>query len=265
MKKSRLENYINEIKLHQGKVLSVFITCGFPSPEGFEELVLSLFDAGADMIELGVPFSDPIADGSVIQFSSQQALLHGINLERTLLIAEKIKSRSDKPIILMGYANPFLSYGVSELAKSIKEIGIDGIIVPDVPIEEYNDFFEDKFNEVDTILLVSPTTPTERVIEIGNRSSGFVYCVSVKGITGKQKIEQKNSIEYVRDLRYILKDKNILVGFGISDEQTAYNFSGVSDGVIIGSAVIKSLLNSNGTNKETLDFVRRIKNKISNY
>lgn len=264
MKKSRLENYINDIKLHSGKVLSVFITCGFPSPDRFEELVLSLFEAGADMIELGVPFSDPIADGSIIQLSSQQALLNGINLEKTLLTAEKIKSQSDKPIILMGYSNPFLSYGISDLAKSIKEIGIDGIIVPDVPIEEYDDFFEDNFNEVDIILLVSPTTPKERVIKIGNKSSGFVYCISVKGITGKQQIEQKNSLEYVRDLRYILKHKNILVGFGISNEQTAYNFSRVSDGVIIGSAVIKLLLNSNGTNKETLDFIKRVKNKISN-
>lgn|SRR5574338_565582 len=264
MKMSHLENYINNIKLKSGKILSVFITCGFPSPDGFDELVLSILDSGADMIELGVPFSDPIADGSVIQLSSQKALSYGINLEKTLLIAEKIKSQSDKPIILMGYANPFLSFGISDLAKSIKEIGIDGIIVPDVPIEEYDDFFGSNFDDIDTILLVSPTTPEERVIQIGNKSKGFVYCVSVKGITGKHQLEVKESLEYIGGLRQTLKDKNILVGFGISDKDTAYNFSRVSDGVIIGSAVIKSLLNSNGTYNKTLDFIKRIKNKISN-
>jgi tryptophan synthase alpha chain len=130
-----------------------------------------------------------------------------MNLEKTLEIAAKIKSKTEKPIILMGYANPFLSYGISNLSASIKEIGIDGIIVADVPLEEYDDFFGSDFNEVETIMLVSPTTPTERVIEIGNKSSGFVYCVSVKGITGKQKKIEQNSIDYVSNTKNILNNK----------------------------------------------------------
>jgi len=264
MKQSKLENYISNISREGGKILSVFLTCGFPSKDGFEELALSIFDAGADIIELGLPFSDPIADGSVIQYSSQQALSNRMNLEKTLEIANKIKSKSDKPIILMGYANPFISYGISNLEKSIKEIGIDGIIVPDIPIEEYDDFFGNDFKDIDTILLVSPTTPKDRIIEIGNKSSGFVYCVSIRGITGKQNIIEQNSIDYVRATKNILKNKNVLVGFGISDEESAKTFSNISDGIIIGSAVIKLLINSNGTYTETLDFITRIKSKISN-
>lgn len=264
MKRSKLENYIKNITSKDGKILSIFLTCGFPAKEKFVNLTLSFFDAGADIIELGVPFSDPIADGSVIQYSSQQALLNGINLEKTLEIAYTIKKNSDKPIILMGYANPFLSFGIEHLSESIKQIGIDGIIVPDVSIEEYDDFFKDHFVDIDTIMLVSQTTPSERVIEIGRKSSGFVYCVSVKGITGKQILAKQDSINYVSTTKNILKDKNILVGFGISDEESAKSFSKVSDGIIIGSAVIKSLMNSNGTYSETLDFIKRVKSKISN-
>ena len=263
MNKNKLENYIKNIKNKGGKILSVFLTCGFPSKEGFEELALSVFDAGADIIELGVPFSDPIADGSVIQYSSHEALSNKITLEKTLEIAGKIKDKSDKPIILMGYANPFLSYGISNLSKSMREIGIEGIIVPDVPLESYDDFYGNHFKEIDTIMLVSPTTPEERVIKIGKRSSGFVYCVSVKGITGKQNKVENKSVEYVKSVRNLLHTENVLVGFGISDADSAKTFSDVSDGVIIGSAVIKSLMNSNGTYKETLDFIKRIKSKIS--
>jgi tryptophan synthase alpha chain len=263
MKQSKLEKYISNGTNKGDKILSVFLTCGFPSPDGFEELACAVFDAGADMIELGVPFSDPIADGSIIQYSSQQALANGMNLDQTLEIAARIKSKSEKPIILMGYANPFLSYGITNLSATINEIGIEGIIVPDVPLEEYDDFFGSVFNEVETIMLVSPTTPQTRVIEIGNKSSGFVYCVSVKGITGKQKSIEQYSIDYVRTTKNILNDKKVLVGFGISDEESAKTFSNVSDGIIIGSAVIKSLMNSNGTYTKTLDFISRIKKIIS--
>lgn len=264
MKQSKLENYINKVNDDGSKVLSVFLTCGFPSKEGFEDLALSILDAGADMIELGVPFSDPIADGSIIQYSSHKALNNGISLQTTLEAASKIKSQTQKPIILMGYANPFLRYGLTKLSKSMQEIGIDGIIVPDIPIEEYDDFFNDDFENIDTVMLVSPTSSKERVIKIGNKSSGFVYCVSVKGITGDKNKFEDSSIKYVQSTKLLLENKKILVGFGISNEETAYNFSRVSDGIIIGSAVIKSLMNSNGTYKDTLDFIKKIKIKISN-
>lgn len=262
MKPSKIKNYIKDINDNGSKVLSVFLTCGFPVKEGFEELALSVLDAGADMLELGVPFSDPIADGSVIQYSSQVALQNGINLETCLSVSKKIKAKTTKPIILMGYANPFLSYGIDRLASSIKENGVDGVIVPDVPIEEYDSFFGDSFTETDTILLVSPTSTKDRIVEIGKKSTGFVYCVSVKGITGKKNNFELSSIEYIKSTKSILENKKVLVGFGIADEKSAKEFSNVSDGIIIGSAVINLLNNSNGDFKETLDFVSRIKKTI---
>jgi tryptophan synthase alpha chain len=263
MKQSKIENYIKSINDNGSKFLSVFLTCGFPVKDGFEDLVLSVLDAGADMLELGVPFSDPIADGHIIQYSSQVALQNGMNLESCLSITKKIKSQTSKPIVLMGYANPFLSYGIDRLATSIKESGVDGIIVPDVPIEEYDSFFEDYFIESDTIMLVSPTSTKERVIEIGNKSTGFVYCVSVRGITGKKNSFEQNSIEYIKSTKSILENKKVLVGFGISDEKSAIDLANVSDGVIIGSAVINLLKDSNGNFYSTLDFVSRIKKAIS--
>ena len=263
MKQSKIENYISKINNEGSKVLSVFLTCGFPSPDGFEDLALSILDSGADMLELGIPFSDPIADGNVIQYSSQKALDNGITLEKALVGAQEIKSKTSKPIILMGYANPFLKYGLKKLSKSINDIGVEGIIVPDIPIEEYDDFFSNDFSDIDTILLVSPTSTKERVIKIGEKSSGFVYCVSVKGITGKQNSFQQDSIEYVSTTKTTLSNKKVLVGFGISNADTAKSFSSVSDGVIIGSAVINLLKNSNGTYKEVFDFISNIKKSIS--
>lgn len=263
MNQSKIENYIEDINDNGSKVLSVFLTCGFPEKEAFEELALSVLDAGADMLELGVPFSDPIADGSVIQYSSHIALQNGINLKTCLSITKKIKEQTAKPIILMGYANPFLSYGMDRLASSIKENGVDGVIVPDVPIEEYDSFFGNSLIDTDTILLVSPTSTKDRIVEIGKKSSGFVYCVSVKGITGKKNIIEQSSIEYIKSTKSILENKKVLVGFGIADENSAIEFSNVSDGVIIGSAVINLLKDSNGSFKETLDFVSRIKKAIA--
>lgn len=263
MKQSKIENYFKSLNDNGSKILSVFLTCGFPIKDGFEDLALSILDAGADMLELGVPFSDPLADGPVIQYSSQVALQKGINLETCLSITKKIKIKTTKPIILMGYANPFLSYGIDRLATSIKENGVDGIIVPDVPIEEYDSFFGNYLIESDTIMLVSPTSTKERVIEIGKKSSGFVYCVSVKGITGKKNNFEQNSIEYIKSTKNILENKKVLVGFGISNEKSAIDFANVCDGVIIGSAVINLLKDSNGNFNKTLDFVSRIKKAIS--
>lgn len=263
MRQSKIENYIKKVNDDGNRVLSVFLTCGFPSKNRFEELALSVLDAGADMIELGVPFSDPIADGSIIQYSSHKALSNGINLETTLEFANKIKHQTQKPIILMGYANPFLSYGIVDLSKAIIEIGIDGIIIPDIPVEEYDEFYNNEFDNIDTILLVSPNSSTERIIDIGSKSSGFVYCVSIRGITGEQSNFEDRSIKYAQSTKKLLKNKKVLVGFGISNEKSAYNFAEVSDGIIIGSAVIKLLMNSNGTYKDALDFIRKIKTKIS--
>lgn len=218
---------------------------------------MQIFDSGADMIELGIPFSDPIADGPVIQYSSQIALENGVTIENVFSIVDEVKKHSKKPNILMGHANPIQSYGQKRFFSDCQRLKVDGIIIPDVPLDEYDDFFTPKPESTDTILLVSPTSDDERITQIGEKSGGFVYCVSVKGITGERNSINNKSIEYVRRVKSLLPEKNILVGFGISSPQTAKNFAQVSDGVIVGSTIIKSLMNENLN--RTLEKIKSLK------
>jgi tryptophan synthase alpha chain len=258
---SNIESTIKNELSNGRKVLSVFLTTGFPAMAGFTDLVLQILEAGADMIELGIPFSDPIADGPVIQYSSQVALANGVNVEKVFNAVEEIKRNSNKPLILMGYANPIQSYGLENFIRSCKQIDADGLIVPDIPIEEYDDFFSESMNGLDVILLVSPTSEDERIKLIGNKSRGFVYCVSVKGITGERNSVSDESIKYIQKVKRILPDKNILVGFGVSSPKIARTYAEFSDGVIVGSAIVK-LLSENKV-KEAIDFVSSIKNGMN--
>ena len=259
---SYISDYIKKKNEANEKVLSVFLTSGFPDKENFVKLALDVLDAGADMLEIGFPFSDPLADGPIIQASSQKALLNGINLQTTFQYLKEIRKKSDKPLILMGYANPVLSFGVDNFAEEIKNTGANGVIIPDVPIDEYDNFFNKSFEETDKILLITPTTNEERVKEIDKRSSGFVYCVSVSGTTG---LHNKNkSLEFIKKNQKLVTKNKMLVGFGISNEEDAKKYSPFCDGVIVGSAVIKSLMNENGNHNQTVKLVRELKNALRN-
>lgn len=258
---SRIELTIQNEISNGRKVLSVFLTAGFPSVESFSDLVLNVFEVGADMIELGIPFSDPIADGPVIQYSSQRAIENGVNLEKVFLKLNEIRKNSDKPIILMGYANPILNYGLNSFLSTCNELKVDGLIIPDIPLEEFDSFFDSSVKNIDTIMLVSPTSDDNRIKMIGEKSKGFVYCVSVKGITGERNSVSEESLNYIGKVKSLLPDKSILVGFGISNPQSAKSFSSVSDGVIVGSAVIKLL--SEKKYKETFELISSIKRELS--
>lgn len=258
---SNIESVIKSEISNKRKVLSVFLTAGFPSLNNFSDLVLQVFDAGADIIELGIPFSDPIADGPVIQHSSQVALENGVNISKVFELVSVIKKHSNKPIILMGYANPILSYGVKEFFSACENVKVDGLIVPDIPLEEYDFFFDSNSNKIDTILLVSPTSGEKRIQMIGEKSRGFVYCVSVKGITGERNKVSGESLKYITKVKSLLYDKNVLVGFGISSPQIARQFASVSDGVIVGSAIIKLLRDNK--QKEMIDLVTSIKKNLT--
>ena len=259
---SYISDYIKKKNEANEKVLSVFLTSGFPDKENFVKLALDVLDAGADMLEIGFPFSDPLADGPIIQASSQKALLNGINLQTTFQYLKEIRKKSDKPLILMGYANPVLSFGVDNFAEEIKNTGANGVIIPDVPIDEYDNFFNKSFEETDKILLITPTTNEERVKEIDKRSSGFVYCVSVSGTTG---LHNKNkSLEFIKKNQKLVTKNKMLVGFGISNKEDAKKYSPFCDGVIVGSAVIKSLMNENGNHNQTVKLVRELKNALRN-
>jgi len=258
---SKIESSIKNELNNGRKILSVFLTAGFPKIEQFPDLVLNSFEAGADIIEVGVPFSDPIADGSVIQYSSQIAISNGVNLENIFSMIEQVKRNSDKPVILMSYANPIYHYGLKNFFSACRQTKIDGLIVPDIPIEEYDDFFSVNSENTDIILLVSPTTDDDRIIQIGNISRGFVYCVSVKGITGERNSADEESIKFVRRVKSLLPDKNVLVGFGISSPEIAKTFASISDGVIVGSSIIKSLIEEGS--QKTIEKIKSLKAAIT--
>ena len=255
---SGIKKYIEEKSSQGKKVLSVFLTSGFPDPKSFTGLALKVLDAGADMLEIGFPFSDPLADGPVIQHSSNTALQKGINLEKTFGYVKQIREKTEKPLILMGYANPVMSYGVKKFAEDCKSSGVDGLIIPDVPLEEYESFFTPDFNGLEKILLISPTTTDERIRLTDDKSSGFVYCVSVSGTTGNEKAEK--DIEFIEHSCSILKKNKMLVGFGISSEEDVRKYSPFCDGVIVGSAVIKSLMENKDSTDKTLELIKELKN-----
>jgi tryptophan synthase alpha chain len=205
------------------------------------------------MLEIGFPFSDPIADGPIIQQSSQTALSNGIDLFKTLNYVKEINEHTDKPIILMGYANPLLSYSLDKFADDSKRIGVDGLIVPDIPLDEYDNFFT-----------ITPTTPTDKIKMIDEKSSGFVYCVSVTGTTGIKKTASTDNFQFIKNAYEQCTNNKVLVGFGISSVEDVKYYKPYCDGVIVGSAVIKSLMNDNSKSQKTLELVRKLKSGLIN-
>jgi tryptophan synthase alpha chain len=262
--KSKILKYIADKNTKGEKVLSIFLTSGFPKMDNFVDLALKVLDAGADMLEIGFPFSDPIADGPVIQQSSQTALSNGIDLLKTLNYVKEINKYTEKPIILMGYANPLLSYGLEKFADDSKRIGVNGLIVPDIPLDEYEDFFTSKFGGTDIILLITPTTPTDKIKMIDEKSSGFVYCVSVTGTTGIQKTASKDNLQFIKNAYEQCTNNKVLVGFGISSVEDVNYYKPYCDGVIVGSVVIKSLMNDDSKYQKTLALVHKLKSSLIN-
>ena len=249
---SYISEYIDQLNKKNRKALSIFLTAGFPEKNNFIDLTKNVLDAGADIIELGIPFSDPLADGPVIQASSKIALDNGVNLKDVFAFSEAIIAYSNKPIILMGYANPIRKYGIKNFFKDAINSGVKGLIVPDVPLEEYDSFFsyseiQKNLNQnhklkLDVILLTTPTSSDERIQEIDTKSNGFVYCVSVIGTTGMKNDFSIRTKDNLRRTYSLLKKNKMMIGFGISKPEDVINFSPYCDGVIVGSRIIKSLL-----------------------
>ncbi len=256
-----IKNKIEDINCKGEKALSIFITSGFPEKNNFTELALDILNAGADILEIGIPFSDPIADGNIIQKSSQLSLNNGINVSTTFEYVRHIRMFSSKPIILMGYANPILAYGIERFAKDAYDSGVNGLIIPDVPIDEQKVFFENHFDNLDIISLVAPTTPVNRIKKIDENSNGFIYCVSVNGITGSNSDKEINN-NYLNTIKNSITKNKTLVGFGISNPEDAQKVIPYCDGIIVGSAVINSLLKEQPSYKKTLKLIRELKESL---
>ncbi len=240
---SKIKDRIEEINRSGRKALSIFLTSGFPTIEKFIDNTNRIIDAGADIIELGMPFSDPLADGGVIQQSSQIALQNGITQKQTFKFAEEISKKKDIPLILMGYANTLIQYGFKQFEQDAINAGVNGLIIPDVPLEEFDNFFSPLSTKLDKILLTTPTSSANRIKTIDTKSSGFLYAVSVSGTTGVRSGFEDSITKNLKSTYTIVEQNKMLIGFGISKPKDIKQLSPFADGFIVGSAVIKSLLN----------------------
>lgn len=239
----RIENRLALLRGRNEKALALFLTGGYPELHSAVQLVPILEKGGADIIEIGMPFSDPLADGPVIQESSSISLMNGTHLQSILEDVAVIRSRSEVPIVLMGYLNPILSFGAKDFFRSAAACGADGIILPELPLEESRRFSEECAGAgLSQILLVTPTSSAERIEAIDEASRGFVYCVSMTGVTGTA--SKDASRDYLKVVRQHVRRNPLMVGFGISSPETARELARDADGVIIGSALIRTLRES---------------------
>ncbi|MFQ5706775.1 MAG: tryptophan synthase subunit alpha [bacterium] len=232
---NRLAQLFRRSDKNQDKLLSLFLTAGYPKLESTPELVWTVERAGADFVEIGIPFSDPLADGPTIQKSSQTALQNGMNVRGVLQQVEEIRRKSQLPLILMTYLNPILKYGLEKFIEEANEAGVDGFIIPDLLPEELETARNGKTFGVN--LLISPNTPIERVRAIDRLTTDFIYCVSVTGVTGSRRGVPAGLLDYLKAVREVVTHP-VLVGFGVSDPEDAGAISRAADGVIIGSALI---------------------------
>lgn len=236
---NRIDQKFKDLAAAGQKALVVYITCGYPDIVTTEKLVLELEKRGVDIIELGVPFSDPLADGPIIQEASGYALKKKVNLKAIFSLVKRLRHKSQIPICLMGYYNPFLSFGRERLVKEAVASGVDGVIIPDLPPEEDRELvaLAKKVN-LKTIFFVSPTSSLKRIAYLVKVSTGFIYYVSLTGVTGARNTLPPDLAENIKTI-YRYTKKPVCVGFGISRQEHIQEVFKIADGAIVGSAVIK--------------------------
>ena len=259
---NRIDIVFKTLKRERKKALIPFITAGDPDLATTKELVFTLEECGAHIIELGVPFSDPLADGPVIQAASLRALRQGVSLARVLRLVEDIRQETEIPLVLMTYYNPVFQLGLENTARQAALAGVDGFIIPDLPPEEAGEWRElAGVNNLDVIFLVAPNTLQSRARFVASKTSGFLYAVSVTGITGKRKGISEGLRNYLRMLRGVTR-KPLAVGFGISTPSQVKEISPLSDGVIVGSALV-DLVAHYGKKRDGLAHIRSFVKSIA--
>lgn len=239
---SRIKSCFENLKNQGKKALIPYVTAGDPNPSVTVPLMHALVDAGADIIELGIPFSDPMADGPVIQLACERALEHGTRLVDVLAMVKTFReTNTETPVVLMGYLNPIEAIGADFFIAEAKAAGIDGVLTVDLPPEEAETFTTNlKAAGLDTIFLVAPTTTDARIKSVCDQSSGYVYYVSVKGVTGSAALDVNDVQQHVEKIRSY-SDLPVGVGFGIKDPESAAAVSSVADGVIVGSVLVNKI------------------------
>lgn len=233
-------------KHRNSNILNIYITAGFPALNDTILIVQELEKAGADIVEIGMPFSDPLADGPTIQASSQKAIENGITLSKIFDQVTEIRKTVQIPLILMGYFNQILKFGVQQFFSKAREVGIDGLIIPDLPVDVYKNEYARLVDEIDLdlIFLITPQTSNERIRMIDKLSNGFLYQVSAHSTTGVQQYLQTSQIEYFKRVKFLNLANPTLIGFGISNHDTFTTACQYANGAIIGSAFINAVANS---------------------
>ncbi|MCM8792640.1 MAG: tryptophan synthase subunit alpha [Candidatus Omnitrophica bacterium] len=264
---NRIERKFKELKRKRQKAFVVFLTCGYPDLRTTKILIKELYRAGVDIIELGIPFSDPLADGKLIQESSAYALKKGIDIFKVFKLASETRRITSIPLCLLTYYNPIICFGLERFMRMSRDSGVDGLIIPDLPPEESKDILKiAKSYGISVIFFISPTTSGERLKLICNLSRGFIYYVSLTGVTGPR---EKLPVDLIDNLKKIKKitSKPVCVGFGISRPDQIKRLYKIVDGVIVGSAIIKKIKDNLGKPdliKKVVDFVLWLRgNKIS--
>jgi len=239
---SRIEACFEKLKADGQTALITYITAGDPEPWVTVPMLHALVDAGADVLELGIPFSDPMADGPVIQKACERALKNDVSIHHVLDMVAKFREKNkETPIVLMGYANPLEAMGYETFAEKAQQVGVDGVLTVDMPPEESEQFLDImNTHEIDTIFLVAPTTSEERMRKIAEHAKGFIYYVSIKGVTGTAALDVSEVAEKMTLLRTIT-DLPLGVGFGIRDGSSAAAVSEVADAVVVGSTLVSCI------------------------
>jgi len=256
----RLEN---TFKNKNQNLLNVYFTAGFPALEDTETIVRSLAKSGVDVIEVGMPYSDPMADGPTIQQSGMKALENGMSVSVLFSQLKKVRDQVETPLILMGYFNQVMQFGEETFLARCQEVGVDGLILPDLPLEVYEKEYQDLFKKYNLapIFLITPQTSEARIRKIDELSRGFIYVVSSAAITGNSKEISPEQLAYFDRIEKMNLRLPRMIGFGISDHQSFSTACKYADGAIIGSAFIRALENGNGNLDQTIkDFVKGIRN-----
>ncbi len=257
----KLMNRINQLlESKKQNILSIYFTAGYPELNDTEKIIVELEKAGVDLIEIGIPFSDPLADGPVIQQSSEKALSNGIALSRIFKQLKDIRSKVDIPLILMGYLNPIMQFGMENFCTKAAEIGIDGTIFPDLPLDIYEKEYKSMFKQygLSDILLITPQTSAERLKIIDKATDSFIYMVSSASTTGTKGISTDILSSFNDKIKQAGVQSPRLIGFGISDRQSFKNACQYANGAIIGTAFIKAISREGDLKENISDFVKSI-------
>ena len=254
--KSRIANTFRKLQKEGKKAFIPYVMAGDPSLEMTKDIVLLFEECGADIVELGVPFSDPLADGPTIQRASERALQNGVTLRKVISHVRILRNHTQIPIVLMTYFNPVFKYGLEHFVRDARDAGVNGVIIPDLPPDEAGDFIKlSRKADLDTIFLLAPTSTDDRIKKVQRASSGFIYYVSITGITGSALLlDGSMDIVISKIKRYT--EKPVAVGFGVSKPEEASAVSRIADGVIIGSAIVKRIRESSGDLRNYLASLR---------